>query len=178
MKSLLAAAVSLSLIAGSIAPVYAHDRNDHDRREWRGGDSRHDRDSRYDRHDSHRDDRRDWRNDRGHDRFDDARHYRSGYDYSGYSPGYNPGYNQGRYDQYRYDAGRYIAPRGYAVRSWRRGECLPRAYYSERYVINDYGAYRLYAPPRGHHWVRVDHDVLLTAVATGAVVAVVSNLFH
>jgi len=162
MKSLLAAAVSLSLIAGSITPVYAHDRNDrndHDRREWRGNDSYHDR------HDSRRDDRRDWRNDRGHDRFDDARHYRSGY-------------VEGRRDQYRYDVGRYVAPRGYAVRSWHRGEYLPRPYYSTRYVINDYGAYRLYAPPRGHYWVRVDHDVLLTAVATGAVVAVVSNLFH
>jgi Ni/Co efflux regulator RcnB len=155
MKSLLAAAVSLSLIAGSITPVYASDRdNDHDRREWRG-DTRHDRDDH-----SHDRDRHDSR----YDRHDD-RNYRSAY-------------VEGRRDQYRYDAGRYVTPRGYVVRSWHRGDRLPSSYYSSRYVINNYGAYHLYAPPRGHHWVRVNHDVLLTAVATGAVVAVVSGLFH
>jgi Ni/Co efflux regulator RcnB len=165
MKTFLAAAVSLSLIAGSIAPVYAHDRDgdrDHDRREWnndgRGNDGRGN-DRRDDRHDSRYDSRRE------NDRHDDARHYRSGY-------------VEGRRDQYGYDAGRYVTPRGYVGRAWHRGDYLPRTYYSTRYVVNDYGSYHLYAPPRGHHWVRVNHDVLLTAVATGAVVAVVANLFH
>jgi Ni/Co efflux regulator RcnB len=55
---------------------------------------------------------------------------------------------------------------------------LPRAYYASRYVVHDYNAYHLHRPPHGHHWVRVDRDVVLTAIATGAVVAVVSNLFY
>lgn len=158
MKTLLAAAVSLSLIAGSITPVYASDR-DHDRRDWQEHRDDHGRDAH--RGNDHRDhDRRG--NDRAHY---DSRNYR-------------PAYIQGRRDQFHYDAGRYVAPRGYVVRSWHRGDYLPRTYYSSRYVINDYRAYRLYVPPRGHYWVRVNHDVLLTAVATGAVVAVVSGLFH
>jgi Ni/Co efflux regulator RcnB len=36
----------------------------------------------------------------------------------------------------------------------------------------------LYRPPHGHQWVRVDHDVVLAAIATGAVVAVVNDLFY
>jgi Ni/Co efflux regulator RcnB len=44
--------------------------------------------------------------------------------------------------------------------------------------VRDYANYRLYRPPHGHHWVRVDHDVVLAAITTGAVVAVVHNLFH
>ena len=166
MKTLLAAAVSLSLIAGSITPVYASDR-DHDRRDWQNyhNDQGRDNHGRDDRHDAHRgSDHRD------RERRDDRAHYDS--------RNYRPAYIQGRRDQFHYDAGRYVVPRGYVVRSWHRGDYLPRTYYSSRYVINDYRAYRLYAPPRGHYWVRVNHDVLLTAVATGAVVAVVSGLFH
>jgi Ni/Co efflux regulator RcnB len=151
MKTLLAAAVSLSLVAGAVSPAYA-DNRDHDRREWRGDERAH--------------------HERGDDRGHDGRDYRND------DRDYRSGYIEGRRDQHRYEAGRYIAPRGYVVRSWHRGDRLPPAYYSSRYVVNDYRAYRLQAPPRGHHWVRVNNDVLLTAVATGAVVAVVSGLFH
>jgi Ni/Co efflux regulator RcnB len=45
-------------------------------------------------------------------------------------------------------------------------------------VVYDYGRYGLYAPPRGCHWVRVGNDVLLTAVTTGVVVNIVSDLFY
>jgi len=152
MKTLIAAAVSLSLIAGAVAPAYA-DNRDHGRQQSRGDDRRDDRHDNRNDHDRYR----------GHD--NDRRDYRSGY-------------IEGRRDQHRYDAGRYVVPRGYHVRSWQRGDRLPPAYYSSRYVINDYRAYRLYAPSRGQHWVRVNNDVLLTAVATGAVIAVVSGLFH
>ena len=159
MKILIAAVTSLSLFAGAVTPAFA-DRRDNDRQEWRRD---HDRDHR-DRHDARRDQ---------HDRYDrwhrnqrfDERDYRSGY-------------RDGRYDQRRFYAPRYVAPRGYYARSWHRGDRLPRAYCSSRYIVRDYDSYRLYAPPRGHHWVRVDNDVLLTAVATGAVVAVVGGLFH
>jgi Ni/Co efflux regulator RcnB len=169
MKTLLAAVTSLSLFTGAVTPAFA-DHRDHDRQEWR---HHQDRDHR-DRHDSRRDHRRD-----RHDRYD-GRHYNQRF----HARDYRSNYSDGRYDQRRYYepryayAPRYIAPRGYYARSWHRGDRLPAAYCDSRYIVRDYSAYRLYAPPRGHHWVRVDDDVLLTAVATGAVIAVVSGLFH
>jgi Ni/Co efflux regulator RcnB len=117
-------------------------------------DGRHDdRDRGSERHDSRdwRHDSRDWR----HDRFYDRGHY---------AP--------------RYRAGLYRRPHGYYVRSWRHGDHLPIAYRAPRYVIDDCRAYRLYAPPRGYHWVRVDHDVLLTAIATGIVLDVIYDRFY
>jgi Ni/Co efflux regulator RcnB len=55
---------------------------------------------------------------------------------------------------------------------------LPGAYYSSRYIVNDYHVYHLYAPPRGYHWVRVDNDVVLAAITSGIVVSVVSGMFY
>lgn len=174
MKTLIAAAISMSMLAGAVTPAFA-DNRDHDRQEWR-----------HDRHDDHRGSRHDWRDNRGDDRHgrDDRRDYRYGY-----NEGLRSRYDHDRYrhdaprysysaPRYVYSAPRYVAPRGYYVQTWHRGDRLPREYCDSRYYVNDYNRYQLYAPPRGHHWVRVNNDVLLTAVATGAVVAVVSGLFH
>ena len=60
--------------------------------------------------------------------------------------------------------------------NWRRGERLPAAYYS--YRINDYRRCGLRSPPRGAHWVRVDRDAVLAAIATGIVLDVVYNAFY
>ncbi len=38
--------------------------------------------------------------------------------------------------------------------------------------------HRLYAPPRGYHWVRADDDALLIGVTSGIVSAIVSNAFY
>lgn len=174
MKTLFAAAVAVSMLTGTVTTAQADDdRGRHerrqddqgkDRRDYRGHDRRdHDR---WDRRDH---DRRDWDRDRryhrDHDRYDRRDAYRAGY-------------WQGRGDQRRYDRGRYIAPRGYYVRSWRHGDHLPRSYYERRYVVYDYHAYHLSAPPRGHHWVRVNNDVVLAAIASGLVVSVVNGLFY
>jgi Ni/Co efflux regulator RcnB len=35
----------------------------------------------------------------------------------------------------------------------------------------------LYPPPYGYHWVRVDNDVVLAAITTGIVLAVVNQVF-
>jgi Ni/Co efflux regulator RcnB len=84
------------------------------------------------------------------------------------------GYDYARVAQdWRYE--RYERAPAYAVRSWQRGDRLPSAYWSRGYVV-DYPRYRLYAPPRGARWVRVDNDVLLTALATGLVLDVIHNL--
>jgi len=164
MKTLFAAAVTVSMLIGSVATAYAdNDRN-------RGRHERH-----YDdrgRHQSdHGKDRRDFRGD--HDR--DRHHHDRRYDRR---DAYRAGYVNGRVDQRRYDRGRYVAPRGYYVRSWRHGDRLPRHYYETRYIVNDYGRYHLHTPPRGHHWVRVNNDVILAAVASGLVVSVVNGLFY
>jgi Ni/Co efflux regulator RcnB len=174
MKTLFAAAVAVSMLTGTVSTAFAdNDRGRHERRHDDRGKDRRDHD-RYDRrghdqrgHDRRDHDRRDWdrRNYREHDRYDRRDAYRSGYWH-------------GRVDQRRYDRGRYIAPRGYYVRSWRHGDHLPRGYYETRYIVRDYHAYHLGAPPRGHHWVRVNNDVVLAAVASGLVVSVVNGLFY
>jgi Ni/Co efflux regulator RcnB len=150
-----AAALAVSLMTGSVvAQARDHDRDNdrHSRHDERGWHDRHARNQYNDRHARRvhvREDRRDERR------------------------AYAQGYRQGRFD-----AGRYYRPAGYRSYAWHRGARLPRAYYAPRYVVHDYAGYRLYRPPHGHHWVRVDHDVVLAAVATGAVVAVLHDLFH
>ncbi|HEU4623375.1 MAG TPA: RcnB family protein [Steroidobacteraceae bacterium] len=71
----------------------------------------------------------------------------------------------------------YSPPPGYYVHTWRRGERLPVAYYAPRYVIADYHECGLRAPPVGYHWVRVNNDAVLAAVATGVVLDVALHLF-
>ena len=162
MKSISAAAIALSLVIGPLTSAHAerdHDRHDH--QPYVGYNTNRD-------HKNHSD-----RRDRWDHRDHDARRHsrRDDHDYG--KSAYRSGYWQGRYD-----AGRYIRPRGYYQHAWRRGERLPRAYFSNRYVVRNYSTYRLYAPPRGYHWVRVDRDVVLTAVTTGVIIGVVNGLFH
>jgi Ni/Co efflux regulator RcnB len=193
MKTLFAAAIAMSMLAGTATTAYADNDRDHDRgrherhHDDHGKDRRdyrsHDRDGRkdWDRRDyrSHdRDGRNDWDR-RDHDRRDWGRQdYRRDHDRYDRRDAYRAGYYTGRVDQHRYDRGRYIAPRGYYVRSWRHGDYLPRSYCETRYIVNDYGRYHLYAPPRGHHWVRVNDDIVLAAVTSGLVVSVVNGLFY
>lgn len=51
--------------------------------------------------------------------------------------------------------------------NWRNGDRLPEQY--RRYASIDWHAHHLRRPPRGYHWVRVDDDYVLVAVATGIV---------
>jgi Ni/Co efflux regulator RcnB len=73
--------------------------------------------------------------------------------------------------------GVYHRPVGYYDHAWRRGERLPVAYYQRPYVIADYRGCGLREPPRGYHWVRVNGDAVLAAVATGIVLDTVIHLF-
>ncbi|WP_165188474.1 RcnB family protein [Caulobacter soli] len=78
----------------------------------------------------------------------------------------------------RYKApSRYQPPRGYQARQWHRGDKLPSAYRGKAYTV-DYRHYGLSAPPRGYQYVRVNNDVVLTAVATGVVASVIYQLFQ
>jgi Ni/Co efflux regulator RcnB len=187
MKTLFAAAVAVSLLTGAVATAnadegrdrgrhYDRDRNDHrndrghrgrdhDRRDFRGHERR---DDRHDRHDGNYRRDHDWR-DHNRRRYDNDRHYR----HFDRRDAYRAGYVRGRFDR-----GRYIQPRGFYHHHWRHGDHLPRAYYSSRYVVHDYHAYHLSRPPYGYHWVRVNDDVILAAVASGLVVSVVNGLFY
>ncbi len=50
-----------------------------------------------------------------------------------------------------------------------RGQRLPAEYRSTQYVVNDWRAHRLSAPPRGYYWVQSGADYVLVAVATGII---------
>ncbi len=163
-----------SLAAGSAAFADPGDRG----HEGHDGDRGHSRSYQTERHDydRHDNDRRDYdRHDyRSYERRDyDRRDYdRRDYDRDNYRPYVREGYRGSE----RY--GSYYRPYGFFSHRWNRGERLPVAYYERPYVIDDYYGYGLYDPPRGHHWVRVDGDAVLAAVATGIVLDTVIHAFH
>lgn len=169
MKRLFAAMVVAVTLSSGVVTTAQADNRDRNRNEHRN--DRHDdrRDNRnYDRHDDRRHDYRsdDWRR---YDHRDDRRYDRRDWDrYYGFR----------HHDGRRYDYGRYWRPSGYSYRSWHYGDRLPHGYYSSRYVVNDYHVYRLRPPPYGYHYVRVDHDVVLAAIASGIVVSAVFGIFN
>lgn len=92
--------------------------------------------------------------DRDHDRGHDgdrvgALHDRADWDHPGY-----------RHDYYR-GAGPH--------HEWQRGGRLPREYRGHEYIVNDWRGHHLSPPPRGYHWVQVNGDYVLAAVATGII---------
>ena len=58
---------------------------------------------------------------------------------------------------------------------WTRGTRVPPQYRGHNYVVNDWRAHRLPAPPRGHHWIQNGSDYLLVAIATGVIASMVLN---
>ena len=62
-------------------------------------------------------------------------------------------------------------------RAFRTGARIPAAYYSPRYSLTNYRAYRLPTPHANQRWVRNYNDVLLVNVRTGTVVKVVHNFY-
>jgi Ni/Co efflux regulator RcnB len=53
--------------------------------------------------------------------------------------------------------------------SWHRGDAIPQQYRDNRYVVSDWRGHHLSAPPSGYHWVQVNGDFVLAAVATGVI---------
>jgi Ni/Co efflux regulator RcnB len=111
-------------------------------------------------------------NRRDYDRRDDGRRF----DNRNQNDRYNGGRDNRYYSYPRFRGGYYQPPRGYYSHRWIRGERLPPSYYASGYYVDDYWNFRLYAPPRGYRWVRVDNDVLLVAIATGIVFDALYNL--
>lgn len=56
---------------------------------------------------------------------------------------------------------------------WHRGQKLSRTERARLAEIRDYRRYRLSAPPRGYHWVRVNNEFLLVGVASGVIANII-----
>jgi len=80
-------------------------------------------------------------------------------------------YRDDRRDERRaYRDGYRDAPRGAGPRhDLYRGQRLPATYHNRQYVVDNWRAHRLGAPPRGYHWVQVGGDYVLAAIATALV---------
>jgi len=144
MKSKIIASALIAMTMATSASAFAQNR-DHDR-DNRNGYSQHDGRYDNDRRDNDRRDndrRGDYRNHDRNDRYYDARQFRRD-DHRGGGP--------------RHDL--------------RRGQRLDREYRDNRYVVTDWRARHLSAPPRGHHWVRAGNDYVLAAIATGLIAQV------
>jgi Ni/Co efflux regulator RcnB len=88
-----------------------------------------------------------------------------------------PALAQGRHD--RGHAGRAQPAPQY--RHWNKGQRFDRRYAQNYQEIGNWQQYRgrrLYAPPRGYHWVRSGNDAVLVAVAGGLIGAVLSGAFN
>jgi Ni/Co efflux regulator RcnB len=57
----------------------------------------------------------------------------------------------------------------------RRGARLPSQYNHRQYVVDNWRAHRLSAPPRGYHWVQAGDDYVLAAIATGLIAQILLN---
>ncbi|MCC2970684.1 RcnB family protein [Massilia sp. IC2-476] len=142
MKSTLFASAMIALTMATSGSAYAQ-RGDHGYdRDNRNGHAYGQDSRRYD--NDRRDNDRRFDNDRrNNDRYYDAR-------------------------QYHRDDRRGGGPR----HDLRRGQRLDREYRDSRYVVTDWRARHLSAPPRGHHWVRAGNDYVLAAIATGLIAQV------
>lgn len=124
-------------------------------------------------HDRRDGDRRDgdrrWDHDRGGQDRDRDRHGR---------PEWRPGvYPHSFHSGHRYRVRPYIRPPHYYIHVWNFGEFLPPAWYGPEYVLDDWWAYDLPAPPYGYVWVRVGDDALLIDDYSGRIVQIVRGLF-
>ena len=64
---------------------------------------------------------------------------------------------------------------------WRKGERFDRRQARNYREVSNWRAYqgrRLYAPPRGYHWVQSGNDALLIALSSGVIGAVIGGAFR
>lgn len=164
MKKILTAALAATLAASSMGVASAAEAQSRGDRYEQRHDRRDDRQDRRQDRQERREDRREWRQDQREDRREARQERRA--------------YARWQQSQRRFNAGRYHAPRGYQTRSWSYGQRMPSYYRANQYVVRDYGRYGLRQPPHGYQYVRSGNDVVLTAVATGLITAVIAGLFN
>jgi Ni/Co efflux regulator RcnB len=54
-----------------------------------------------------------------------------------------------------------------------QGDRFPAEYRSRHYVVSDWRAHRLSAPPRGYQWVQSGNDYVLVAIASGIIASLI-----
>jgi Ni/Co efflux regulator RcnB len=59
--------------------------------------------------------------------------------------------------------------------SWHKGDRVPASYRNKRYEVTDWKSHNLRQPPSGYHWVNVNGDFVLAAVATGVIADLLLN---
>ena len=70
---------------------------------------------------------------------------------------------------------RRMEQNAHPAHDWHKGDRVPDAYRDKRYVVNDWRGHHLHEPPAGYHWVQVNGDYVLAAVATGVIADVLLN---
>jgi len=58
---------------------------------------------------------------------------------------------------------------------FRRGGRLPGELRNRQYVVSNWRAHRLSAPPRGYQWVQVGPDYVLASIASGIIANLILN---
>jgi Ni/Co efflux regulator RcnB len=107
------------------------------------------------------------RNHDDHRGYDNRGHENHGHGDRGYDRASSREHGSYRADEWRHD-GRGAGPQ----RDWYRGSRLAPEYRGRYYVVDDWRAHHLYAPPRGYHWVQAGDDYVLAAIATGVITAI------
>lgn len=115
----------------------------------------------HDRAQERREDRREYRNEQRDERREERRAYRDERRED------RRDYRDERREERR-EARRGAGPR----HDLYRGQRLPANYHHRQYVVDNWRAHRLSAPPRGYHWVQVGNDYVLAAIATGIIASV------
>lgn len=64
-------------------------------------------------------------------------------------------------------------PRPHA--QWHRGGYVPASYRAPQYVVGDWRARHLQAPPSGYQWMQINGDFVLGAIAGGLIAAIVAG---
>jgi len=59
--------------------------------------------------------------------------------------------------------------------SWHKGDRIPASYRDKRYEVTDWKSHNLRQPPSGYHWVNVNGDYVLAAIATGVIADMLLN---
>jgi Ni/Co efflux regulator RcnB len=96
----------------------------------------------------------------------------NGYGDEGHSGDRGKSGDQRRPDDYGWHGGEQADNRGGGPiphRDWHKGDRLPNEYRDRNYIVDDWRGHGLHQPPRGYHWVGVDGDYVLAAVATGVI---------
>ena len=79
-------------------------------------------------------------------------------------------------DEHRIEPAKVEAARGAGPdHNWHKGDRVPASYRDKRYEVTDWKARHLRQPPSGYHWVQINGDFVLAAVATGVIADLLLN---